>query len=257
MVHLPGPRLRPPGWLAASVQHGLRRAGFHLQRWPPQLTLERHLVDILELLNVNCVLDVGANRGAYSRLLREVGYTGRIVSFEPASESYRELCQAMRGDPDWTGLQIALGDEEGTAELQLSRLSEFNSLHDASEYGVTSRYREHLDFIGTERVTIRRLDRMLDEVTAGIDNPRMFMKVDTQGHDLRVVRGAGPMLARMLGLQVEIAARQLYRGVPSFSETLAEYERLGYLPRGFVPVTTERDGVVVIEWDCFLVRGRG
>ena len=230
--------------------------GLHLSRWPPQFTLERHLVDILQLLDINCVLDVGANRGAYARVLRQIGYAGRIVSFEPASGNYDELCRAMGADPLWRGHQIALGDQDGTAELQISRLSEFNSLHEPSEYGTASRYREHLDFVATEQVAIRRLDGVLEDVIAGIERPRIFMKVDTQGHDLRVVRGAGKALDRIPALQVEIAGRQLYRDVPSFSEALGEYERLGYLPRGFVPVTTERDGIVVIEWDCFLVATR-
>lgn len=249
----PGPKVRPPDWLAGSIQKGLRKVGFHVQRWPPQFTLEGHLVEIIRMLDINCVLDVGANRGAYARLMRDIGYIGRIVSFEPYSESYRELDRTMRLDRDWTGHQIALGDEEGTAELQISRRSDFNSLHDPTEYGAASRYRDHLNFVGTEQVPMRRLDTLLDAVTAGIDEPRIFLKVDTQGHDLHVVRGLGQMLTRILALQVEIAGRQLYRGVPSFSEALGEYERLGYLPCGFVPVTTERDGIIVIEWDCFLV----
>ncbi len=227
-----------------------------MQRWPPQFTLERHLVEVLKLLDINCVLDVGANLGAYARMLREVGYRGRIVSFEPCSDTFRELSRAMQSDPDWSGHQMALGDQEGTGELHLSRSSDFNSLHAASDYGAQSRYNDQLNFRGTERVPIRRLDTMLDAVTAGIDKPRIFMKVDTQGHDLHVVRGVGQMLDRILALQVEVAARRIYEDVPSFGDTMAAYERFGYLPRGFVPVTTERDGVVVIEWDCVLVRAQ-
>ena len=72
----------------------------------------QHVAALLELNRVNCVFDVGANTGQYGKGLRRFGYAGRIVSFEPVSDTFAKLHKSAETDPDWHVYNFALGREE-------------------------------------------------------------------------------------------------------------------------------------------------
>src|SRR4051812_34227215 len=59
---------------------------------------------------ITTVFDVGANRGTYGWELREMGFGGAIVSFEPMQDAYAQLKMAAGNDPKWQVVNIGLGD---------------------------------------------------------------------------------------------------------------------------------------------------
>ena len=101
---------------------------------------------------------------------------------------------------------------------------------------------------------MRRLDEMLDEVTDGIESPRVFLKMDTQGYDVRVFRGAGERIRDILGLQSEIACLTLYDGMTRYLDAIALDEDAGFEMTGMFPVTTEHSTMRVVEFDVVMVR---
>jgi hypothetical protein len=77
--------------------------------------------------------DVIANVGQFGRWLRNHGYTGRIISFEPISEVYRLLVQEVRGDVLWETKNVAIGDRCGTATINVGSNSALSSFLSVSE----------------------------------------------------------------------------------------------------------------------------
>src|SRR5262245_33317715 len=71
----------------------------------------------LKLLDINCVLDVGANIWQFASELRGIGFNGMIASFEPQSREFVRLQQAFHGDARWRGFRMALGDVSGRAQI--------------------------------------------------------------------------------------------------------------------------------------------
>ncbi|RNG28281.1 FkbM family methyltransferase [Streptomyces botrytidirepellens] len=210
-----------------------------------------HVAGLLEKYQVNCVFDVGANAGQYGRRLRQLGYTGRIVSFEPTEEAFAKLEKAAKDDPEWWVFPFALGREEATQSMHVGWAT-MNSLLGASDYG-KERYRRFAKD-RTEEIEIRRLDSVMDKALAGLTDPRPYLKMDTQGYDLEVFAGAGDRIEEFVGLQSEVAVLRLYEGSPAMSEAIAAYEDSGFGITGMYPVTREDTTGRVVEFDCVMMR---
>jgi FkbM family methyltransferase len=230
------------------------------RRWKTTMTTERTLMQALlpEVLlahfdryAVNCVVDVGANRGQYGRRLRRAGYRGRIVSFEPVPDEFARLQAAAAGDPDWTVHAVALGASDGTLEMHVVP-GTLSSPLPPTEFGG----QRFPSLRGTTRheVPVRRLQDLLDEVLDGLGEPRPFLKMDTQGYDVEVFRGLGNRAGEFVGLQSEVALMQLYEGMPRMGEALAVYEAAGFEVSGMYPVNREERSGRVLEFDCLMVR---
>ncbi|WP_413758108.1 FkbM family methyltransferase [Streptomyces sp. MMBL 11-3] len=214
----------------------------------------QHVAALLELNGVNCVFDVGANTGQYGKGLRRFGYTGRIVSFEPVSDTFAKLRRSAENDPDWHVYNFALGREEAVQSIHVDWKS-MNSLLPPSEYG-KERYRRFAKG-RTEEIEVRRLDDVMQKALEGIEDPRPYLKMDTQGFDMEVFAGAGERISEFVGLQSEVAALRLYEGSPAMGEAVAAYEAAGFGVTGMYPVTRDPATGRVVEFDCVMVREAG
>jgi len=167
---------------------------------------------------IDVIIDVGANRGFYSQHLRECGFKGTILSFEPVEESFSELASRAEDDPSWRVFRCALGAEPGEID--------FNVIRQGNELVMSSALEPNFDFETTQtRVPVRTLrDVLQSEVDP---SARIFLKMDTQGYDLEVFKGGGDHPAIMM-LQSEIAVHQSYRDMPFYLESLAKYHEAGF-----------------------------
>ena len=123
------------------------------------------------------VVDVGANLGYFSRALAEmVGPGGRVLAIEPVPEmaALTQANLALAGVGNVELITAALGDADGVATV---RLPEAKNLGNSRIFG------DDGDALATTRV-VRLDDILLPDVHIDV------MKIDTEGMDHRVVRGA-------------------------------------------------------------------
>lgn len=213
-----------------------------------------HLSWLLRELQITCILDVGANQGQFATRMRESGFTGRIVSFEPVAHLLEKVRAKAESDPAWRVMPYALGEEEGEAEIHVaSGPGTTSSLLDASEFG-RDNFRGLRQESHTETIQVRRLDSLFDEAVEGLDDPRVFLKMDTQGFDLPALRGAGDRIKQISGLQSEVACVPLYDGMPRLPEQLTEYEAAGFELSAMFPVSFHKETLRAIELDLLMVR---
>ncbi len=230
----------------------LRRNIWHAERQLSRLLADEHVAFLLRQLQVNCVIDVGANTGQYGRMLRDFGYTGRIVSFEPVEDCLIKLRAAADGDPDWIVYPMALGDEDTTTEILSTPGKTLSSLLPATEFG--KNFNAKLADPVRQQVDVRRLDGLYEEIVEGIPEPRVYLKMDTQGFDLPAFRGAGDRVEEILAMQSEVACVPIYDGMPRLPDQLEVYESRGFEVSGMYMVSRDFPTLRVIEFDMTLVR---
>jgi len=235
--------------LKGIVQQGLGLFGYQLQRRPAEGSLEREWQRVIDDRQIVTVLDIGAHVGLFATRLRSLGFDGRIISFEPSARPFREL-KAKTGGA-WQALQVALGDEDGTADLHVyAEHEEFTSLRLPSDYG-----REHfgLTRIETLPVPVQRLDEVAARL--GVDARRTFVKIDTQGHDDAVITGGAGFLNQAAALQVEVPMFGLYEGAPSGTAMIERVRSMGFDLVGLFPVHEHPRPLVPVEFDGLFARG--
>jgi FkbM family methyltransferase len=211
------------------------------------------LMSIIEKFKVNVVIDVGANEGQFAQWLRSF-YVGEILSFEPVTLVFEELAKAASTDPMWHVYKLALGSQESTQTINVSDDTAFSSLLRTNDYCI-QRFGDSARGKREEIVSVQRLDKLLEKLVPGIENKRIFLKMDTQGYDTEVFRGLGNNVKHVVALQSEVSLISIYEGMPHWTESISIYEKAGFGVVGMFPVNPHiRDSGRVIEYDCLLAR---
>jgi hypothetical protein len=104
-----------------------------------------------------------------------------------------------------------------------------------------------------ESVRLTRLDAILPELLERERVNHVFLKSDTQGYDLYVIRGASGVIDSIPAIQTEVSFQAQYRNAPRFDETFGYLSSLGYLPIGLFPVDRDDRGRLI---ECDLVMSR-
>jgi hypothetical protein len=91
---------------------------------------------------------------------------------------------------------------------------------------------------------------------AGIAEPRVLLKSDTQGHDMEVLRGAGEkgLDPAVLAVLVELVAQPIYSGQPAMSAVIDVIMNDGFSVVAFEPLFESSDGLRPVELDGLFMR---
>lgn len=186
-----------------KVRSFLRKKGYDIVR-------HKELPEWLSLHEIDIVLDIGANDGRYATEIRGAGWEGKIVSFEPQPAVFERLKANMASDPNWSGHQIGLGSTDSTLTLNAYDLDVLSSFLKKSEDDQAVRQ---------INVAVKRPDAILDDILSNRKRP--FVKIDTQGFEMEIIRGFGSRLKDVVGWQIELSVKPLYEGQPMMEEVIS------------------------------------
>jgi FkbM family methyltransferase len=233
------------------VRRCIRSAGWDIKRFNPGSSEAARLAQQLSVHQIDVVFDVGANTGQFAEYLRDAGFYGRIVSFEPSAAAHSALSKFARRDANWiVAPRMALGDHAGTITLHLAGNSASSSvlpmLPSHTSAATESRY------IGSETVDLRALDSVsADFIT---DTERVFLKLDVQGFEHKVLQGAERFLRRVTGIQIELSLVPLYDGDRLFHSMVHDLEERGYEMWSLIPGLVDPGTGRLLQLDAIFFR---
>ena len=229
----------------------LRRAGFDVVRCPYWNEFAHRRAILLESHSIDLVLDIGANTGQYGNEIREHGYNGRLISFEPSTAAFEQLKTRAAMDTAWEVMNLALGREPGIGDLRVAASSAASSLRmplaTQLEVAPTSKT------VGVESVEVARLDDVVND----LDETRTYVKVDVQGSERDVIDGAARTLARAVGLEIELSLTNLYQNDMLLDESLARVSEYGLDLVGLNPGLVDQESGRLLQCDGIFIRLEG
>jgi len=112
-----------------TIKKLFRKLGFDLIRYNPASSYNARILKFFSICKIDTVLDIGANIGQFAMGLRDSGYNGRIISFEPLSEAYSHLSINSKNDSKWIiAPRMAIGNGEGKKTINISGNSYSSSI---------------------------------------------------------------------------------------------------------------------------------
>jgi FkbM family methyltransferase len=227
------------------INKSLKKINLQVKRFPDD-DMKRRLL-LLSHYQINKIFDIGANIGHYALTMREAGYNGKIVSFEPLTKEFEILTRASQNDKRWQTVNIALGSSDEETFINISGNSMSSSLMEMRpEHNISE---PKSAYIGKEKITVRKLDTIIGDFYEAGD--RILLKIDTQGFEKEVLAGAAETLSRVIGIQLEMSLIMLYEGETLYSDMILFLKDKGFnlfsIENGFSDPTTgqllQMDGI--------------
>ena len=199
--------------------------GFQVRRIQkyPTTDLERRF-KLFETFGINKIIDVGANVGQYALLVKELGFSGQIISFEPLSSAFSTLKEVSDKHNNWQAHNYALGNENTETVINISENSFSSSILNMLPQHLKSAPASK--FINTEKIQIRTLDSIFDTLHTASD--KILLKIDTQGFEKKVLEGAGNSLHKITGIQLEMSIVPLYKSELILEEMITYLKNSGF-----------------------------
>lgn len=197
------------------------------------------------LTGIDGVIDVGANAGQFAFMASRALPGVPVHAFEPDPAVFAQLeATCTRFGIRGTRHNVALADSDGTQLFHRQADSVNSSLLPRTDHAAA----------GTFEVPTRRLDALLP---APIDASRLLLKIDVQGAELHVLRGATGMLDRVQRVIVEVSFVRSYAGGADALDVARWLHDHGFRLFDLLDTlrTDARDGAGLKEADLLFVRG--
>lgn len=211
-----------------NVNRYFGRAKSLLNRFGIDVRSSKHIfsnrfVQHVKRKNIRLVLDVGANKGQFAESIFACGYDGLLVSVEPLPDACEILVnKSTAHGKNWIiAPPMALSDEKGESEFNCFSASAMSSLLQP-----VANIQAEVPSSGVKDKISVRLETLTKQFWEEVDVELQdfALKIDTQGSELSVLRGAHELMNKIKMVQVECSANPYYDGQPHYFE-LDEYLR--------------------------------
>jgi FkbM family methyltransferase len=223
----------------------LQKFGILIRKYNAATSEELRRIKLLEYYNIDLVFDIGANKGQYATGIIDAGYNKKIVSFEPLTSAHSIIEKESKKYSSWTvAPRCAIGSKKEEIRINISA----NSVSSTLLNMLDSHYKGAPDskIIGHEKVNVYPLDEIGEEYSKAAKN--IFLKIDVQGFEQEVLKGAQKMIDRARGIEMEISLIPLYENQNWLLIQVLEYmDQKGFQLKSIVPAFTDNKTGEVLQ----------
>lgn len=182
----------------------------HRQRWPD--------LALIQLARHDVVFDVGANIGSFSECVLAYQPRAIVYAFEPVPVAFAVLKKKFADYPHVYCENLALGRQPGRQAINVSRFTEASSFLENGKLLREGVY--GIDFTIAESFSVS-IEALSDYVREHSVKRIKLLKLDVQGYELEVLKGAEPILTDIDFIYTEAQFQELYKGGPLFEDIFA------------------------------------
>lgn len=181
------------------------------------------------------MFDVGANIGKYSRMCYSINPSIQLYAFEPHPANYEQLHSwALTQTDNIVALNIGCGEKNGMVKIY-----DYDNVNGSSHASLYQGVFEKIHHAQTKSISVNLLK--LDDFAREKNIEQIFLlKIDVEGHELSVLRGAENLIrdGNILSIQFEFGPMNMISRVffQDFVEILPNYTLYRLLPDGMVPL---------------------
>jgi FkbM family methyltransferase len=238
--------------IKAAARRILRATGLEVRRAKNANIEPLILKRLLNSTDAKFILDVGANLGQFGDEVFRGGFKGTVVSFEAIPSVHSKLQQhASRRRGSWVIAPcMALGSRRGQIEINIAGNKVSSSI-----LPMTRAHQEaapQSTYVDKLLIEMTTLDDIVPSLIPG--RGAILLKVDTQGYEMEVLKGAAVTLRRTVALQLELSLTELYEGAPTMTEMISFVQEQGFELFSLVPGFWDRQTGRLLQMDGFFVR---
>jgi FkbM family methyltransferase len=216
------------------------------------LNISRHRTDfettrnsLIQKLQPDLVIDCGANSGQWGSSLKKKFPHIDLISFEPLSTAFQALQLKSESFNSWATHQLALSSYSGIATIQVASNDGMSS--SLSRPSLHVDVHPEIRFTDGQEIVVSTLDAF------SFPAERIFLKLDVQGHEQSVLKGAVESIKSVVLIEIESSFTPLYESETPHHALIARLSSLGFIPFDFGNVHRDLDGRVW-QLDTLLVR---
>jgi FkbM family methyltransferase len=205
---------------------------------------------ILDQRNTTVVLDVGANEGQYAEQLIDLGFKGKIFSFEPIRSVFDKLNAKAKQISQWEAINLGIGEKETELMINVTENLVSSSLYNVATSSLEAEPKTKITH--QEKITLTTVDAFLS--AKNFQNEKIWLKLDIQGFELEALKGAVKSLKNIDVLQIELSFAPVYEGAPLYQDIISVMNEHKFELFTIIPVFINYSTGRMLQADGIFVR---
>lgn len=197
-------------------------------------------VSVLKNMNIDFIVDVGANRGQFALIARKIFPDSTIHSFEPLNEPAKIFKSIFDNDINTHLYQCAIGSKNTRMKIHVSVRDDSSSLLPIGNK--QSELFPHTEESETRTTLVLPL---YERITVAEITNRSLLKIDVQGFELEVLKGCESILNKFSYVYVECSFIELYEGQALAGEVINFLSGSDFMLNGVYNMSYDHNGKAI------------